>query len=66
MCWAALLMWKWPVLHAWINGFTPTHIILGAAGAQPAASLSLTLLAVLVILASVTVMLAMHTILAEE
>jgi hypothetical protein len=64
--WAALLMWKWRAFQAWLNGFTPTHIILGAAGARPAASLSLTLLAALIVLASVTVMLAMHTILAEE
>ena len=64
--WAALVMWKWTALSAWINSFTPTRIILGAAGAQTAASLSMTFVMALIALASVTVMLAFHTILAEE
>jgi len=64
--WAALVTWKWSALQAWINSFTPAHIIMGAAGAQTAQSLSLTLLMALIALGSVTVMLAFHTILAEE
>lgn len=64
--WSALLMWKWTALAAWLRGFTPKHIILGAAGAEAAASLSMTFFALLIVLASVTVMLAFHTILAEE
>lgn len=64
--WAALVTWKWNALAAWINGFTPTHIILGAAGAETARSLSLTFVMALIVLASVTVILAFHTILAEE
>jgi len=64
--WAALVTWKWSALQAWINSFTPAHIIMGAAGAQTAQSLSLTLLMALIVLGSVTVMLAFHTILAEE
>ncbi len=64
--WAALLMWKWNALATWLRGFTPTHIILGAAGAEAATSLSLTFVLILIVLASVTVMLAFHTILAEE
>jgi len=64
--WAALVTWKWSALSAWINSFTPSHIILGAAGAQTASSLSLTFVMALIALASVTVMLAFHTILAEE
>jgi len=64
--WAALVTWKWTTLSAWLNSFTPSHIILGATGAEAAASLSLTFFAALVVLASVTVMLAFHTILAEE
>jgi hypothetical protein len=64
--WAALVTWKWSALAAWINSFTPTHIIMGAAGAQNTQSLSLTFLMGLIVLASVTVMLAFHTILAEE
>jgi len=64
--WAALVTWKWTALAAWINGFTPTHIILGAAGAETARSLSLSFVMALIFLASVTVILAFHTILAEE
>ena len=64
--WAALVTWKWNALAAWINSFTPTHIILGAAGAETARSLSLTFVMALIVLASVTVILAFHTILAEE
>src|SRR5207245_10402234 len=64
--WSALVTWKWNALSAWINSFTPTHIIMGAAGEQTAHSLSLTFIMALVVLASVTVMLAFHTILAED
>jgi hypothetical protein len=64
--WAALVTWKWSALVAWFNSFTPAHIILGAAGAKTATTLSLTFLMTLIALASVTVMLAFHTILAEE
>jgi hypothetical protein len=64
--WAALLTWKWSALSAWFNNFTPAHIILGAAGGKAGASLSLTFFMGLIALASVTVMLAFHTILAEE
>jgi hypothetical protein len=64
--WAALVTWKWSALSAWLNSFTPQHIILGAAGAQAATSLSMTFLMAVIALASVTVMLAFHTILAEE
>ena len=64
--WSAMVTWKWSALSAWINSFTPAHIILGAAGAQTANSLSLTVIMALVALGSVTVMLAFHTILAEE
>ena len=64
--WAALLTWKWSALSAWLNSFTPSRIILDAAGAQAATSLSMTFFMALFALASVTVMLAFHTILAEE
>ncbi len=64
--WAALVTWKWSALQAWINSFSPAHIIMGAAGAQTAQSLSLTFLMALIALGSVTVMLAFHTILTEE
>jgi hypothetical protein len=65
-CWAALLTWKSSSLQAWINHFSPSHMILGAAGAETSASLSLGVLFAIVLLASATVGVAMHTILAEE
>lgn len=64
--WAAILTWKSSALQAWINHLSPGHMILGAAGAETTASLSLSVLVAVVILASATVGVAMHTILAEE
>ena len=64
--WAALLSWKWNALHTWINGLAPTHLILGATGAESTATLSMTVFLVVIILSCGTVGLAMHTILAEE
>ena len=64
--WAALLTWKWNALAAWVNALNPGRIAEGAAGASGAATLSLTVLVTLVLLASATVMVAFHAILAEE
>lgn len=64
-CWAAVLTWKWAALHTWMNGFSPSNIVLGAA-AQATSPLSLTFLMTLVMLGSATVIVAMHSILAEE
>ena len=64
--WAALVTLKWTALQTWINSLSPTHIVLAGAGAQAASSLSITFLMMLIALASVTVMLAFHTILAED
>jgi hypothetical protein len=64
--WAALMTWKWNALSAWLKSFSPARIVLAGAGAQAATSLSLTFFMMLIALASVTVMLAFHTILAEE
>lgn len=65
-CWAALLTWKSSALQAWINHLSPGHMILGASGAETSSSLSLSVLFAIVLLASATVGVAMHTILAEE
>jgi hypothetical protein len=64
-CWAALLTWKSAALQIWINRFSPSHVLLGA-GADATASLSVTVLFAVIVLASATVGVAMHTILAEE
>lgn len=61
--WAALLTWRWPDLQRWVLAFTPAHMAQGVAHSSP---LSVTFLLTIVILASMTVMLALHTILAED
>lgn len=63
--WATLLTWKWNALVAWVNAMNPGRFA-ASAGATGAATLSMTVLVTLVMLASATVMLALHTILAEE
>jgi len=67
-CWAALLNWKWPAIQAWVNSFTPTHVVLASASAQAAATATVSagFFAGIVVLSSATVFLAMHTILAED
>lgn len=61
--WAALLTWKWDMVQAWVKGLTPTGMVQNMATGQ---SLSMSFLALLIVLATMTVSLAMHTILAEE
>lgn len=61
--WAGLLMWYWPSVERWLHSFTPSGIVMTAASAQ---SVSIASLGLVFVLASVTVMLALHTILAEE
>jgi hypothetical protein len=61
--WAALLTSRWPAVKTWLDAFTPSGIITHAAGAH---SLSMSFFALVFVLASFTVMLALHTILAEE
>ena len=58
--WAAVLTWKWSDLQRWLLGFTPTHMVQGMS------SLSVTFLLTVVVLATMTVMLGLHTILAED
>jgi hypothetical protein len=56
-------MWKWPDLQRWALVLTPGQMAQGVAHASP---LSITFLLTIVTLASMTVMLALHTILAED
>ncbi|HEX7149979.1 MAG TPA: hypothetical protein VF618_00720 [Thermoanaerobaculia bacterium] len=62
--WAALLTWKWDVLRRWLSSLAPEQIVFEASGGQ--ATLSVSFFGIVFVLASVTVMLALHTILAEE
>lgn len=65
--WAGLLTWKWSALQNWLLTLTPAHFLAGVSGGGAgAASLSLTFFALVLVLSSVTVLLALHTILAEE
>jgi hypothetical protein len=61
--WAALLTWRWDAVRSWMSSFTPAGIVSTAARGS---SLSVSFFAMVFILASFTVMLALHTILAEE
>jgi hypothetical protein len=61
--WAALLTWKWDAVETWVKGLTPTGMVQSMASGQ---SLSMSFFALLVVLATMTVSLALHTILAEE
>lgn len=60
--WAALLTSRWGSIEAWMRSFTPAKIVTTAS----APSLSMSFFAIVFVLASMTVMLALHTILAEE
>ncbi len=61
--WAAVLTWKWADLRHWILGFTPSNMIHTV---SQSATLSATFLLTVVMLATMTVILALHTILAED
>ncbi len=63
--WAALLTWKWNVIDSWLHRLTPGRMILGIS-AESASSVSMTFFAALLVLSSVTIMVALHTILADE
>lgn len=60
--WAAFLSVKWASIQRWITGWSPQDIASHAA----AGPVSLSVLAAFFVLSSITVMLALHTILAEE
>lgn len=62
--WAAILTWKWDAVTTWLRGFTPTGLVQNVALGGD--SMSLWFFAFVFILSSTTVMLAMHTIMAEE
>ena len=59
--WATALTWKWEAVHKWIAGFTQTSGTITTTN-----TLSLSFFGIVFVLASMTVMLALHTILAEE
>src|ERR1041385_3674888 len=61
--WAALLTWKWVLLKQWIFSLSPANALVTATnGAQ----LSITFFLTILVLSSMTVALALHTIRSEE
>jgi len=61
-CWAMFLTAKWNTLAAWAKTLTTSRFVID----PPIASLSMTTVFVVMLLASATAMLALHTILAED
>jgi hypothetical protein len=61
--WAGVLLWRWDAIEAWLRTFTPFGMVESVARAE---ALSLSVFALLFVLASMTVMVALHAILAEE
>jgi hypothetical protein len=64
--WAALLTLKWDAIQSWIHTFTPATMVARATGATASGSIPVSVILTVIALASMTVMVALHTILAEE
>lgn len=62
--WVALMTWKWGDLQRWLGSLTPSGVAEGLGGTG--AGLSGGVLMMLIVLSTVTVVVAFHTILAEE
>ncbi|HEX3584304.1 MAG TPA: hypothetical protein VH087_21240 [Thermoanaerobaculia bacterium] len=61
--WTAVLAWKWTALQALLHSFSLERFVQNAG---EAASLSMTFFGMVFILASITIVLALHTMLAED
>jgi len=61
--WTAVLAWKWVAIQALLHSFSPERFVRNAG---QAASLSMTFFAMIFILSSLTIALALHTMLAED
>ena len=66
-CWAAVLTWKWEAINQWLHRLSPSKFVIGAStDVAASATISFTFVIALIVLASITIMVALHTILAEE
>ena len=66
-CWAGLMTWKWTAIQLWLHRLSPGHFVSGAsADAALSPSISISFLIAMFVLGSLTITLALHTILAEE
>lgn len=61
--WTTVLAWKWAAIQALLHSFSPERFVQNAG---QAASLSMTFFAVIFILSSITIGLALHTMIAED
>ena len=61
--WAGFLSWKWSFVQRWISGFSAESI---ASRAATTGGVSFGMLLTLFVLSSITIVVALHTILAEE
>ena len=61
--WTAVLAWKWTAIQAVLHSFTPSSFVQNAGDA---ASLSITFFVMIFVLSSITIGVALHTILAED
>ena len=59
--WAAVMTWKWDAIRVWLHSFSPTAVVN-----SNAPSLSMSFFAMILVLGSMTVMVALHTIMAED
>ena len=59
--WAAVMTWKWDAIQAWLHNLGPAAVVSGSAP-----SLSVSFFAMIFVLGSMTVMVALHTIMAED
>ncbi len=61
--WTTVLAWKWTAIQALLHSFSPERFVQNAG---EAASLSMTFFVMVFILASLTIGLALHTMIAED
>ena len=61
--WAGFLSWKWTFMQRWMSGFSAESI---ASQATASGGVSFGVLVTLFVLSSITILVALHTILAEE
>ena len=66
VAWAALLTWKWDAMNAWFVSLNPSRWLSGTVATASATSLSAGFFITVLMLASATVALALHTVLAED
>ena len=62
--WAALLTWKWEEIQSWMLSFTPAQWVSEAGGPQQ--GIPFAIVVALLTLSSLTAMLTVHAIVAEE